>query len=392
MRIKSAIREITLGKVFLAIIFLAGIVATIQRFFFGLGSATNLSDAFPWGIWIGFDVLCGVGLAAGGFVIAGIVYIFNVKSFQPVVKPAVLTAFLGYLLVIVALLYDLGKPYNIWHPLIMWNPHSVMFEVGWCVMCYTTVLFLEFLPNIFQKLKFDKGYRILKQVTVILVIFGVLFSTLHQSSLGSLFLIVPEKLHPLWYSPLLPVYFFISAVAVGFAMVLFESYLSSRSFGKHLTPKLSSTLARCIVFVLSLYLVIKMIDFNRHQLWGELFTGSTESYFFWTEIGLGVIAPILLLSRKAIRTNETTLFWSTILVILGFIFNRLNVSITAMEAYAKVNYFPSWQEISVSIFLVTLGFLAFKWVAKNLPIFEEEHHLPVLNETIPVEILVDSKK
>lgn len=376
------------GKLFIYLVFLAGLIATIQRFFFGLGYATHLSDQFPWGLWIGFDVLCGVGLAAGGFVMAGIVYIFNVQSFKPAVKPAVLTAFLGYLLVIVALLYDLGKPYNIWHPVIMWNPHSVMFEVGWCVMCYTTVLFLEFLPNVFQKFRLEKPYRILKQVTVILVILGVIFSTLHQSSLGSLFLIVPEKLHPLWYSPLLPVYFFISAVGVGFAMVLFESYLSSRAFGKHLTPRLSSQIARSIVFILCLYLVLKLIDINRRDLWGTVFSYSTEHLFFWAENLIGVLLPILLLSRRPVRTSEPALFWSVILVIIGFVLNRLNVSITGMEAYAKANYFPSWQEIAVTSMLVTLGFLAFRWIAKNFPIFESHEPGDLLNETVQVEFLV----
>ena len=183
-----------------AVLMLAGAYSTFVRFYYGLGASTNLSDQFPWGIWIGFDVLCGVGLAAGGFTLAAIVHIFNIKSFHPVVRPAILTAFLGYMLVVVALMFDLGRPYRIWHPIIMWNPRSVMFEVGWCVTLYTTVLALEFSPLVFEKLRLERPLRIIHGIQIPLVIAGVLLSTLHQSSLGSLYLIVPGKLHPLWYT------------------------------------------------------------------------------------------------------------------------------------------------------------------------------------------------
>ena len=168
---------------------------------YGLGGSTNLSDKFPWGLWIGFDVLCGVGLAAGGFTLVAIVHIFNIERYKPILRPAILTAFLGYSLVVVALLYDLGRPDRIWHPLVMWNPHSVMFEVAWCVTLYTTVLFLEFLPVVFEKFGWHKPLEWIHNISVPLMIAGVLLSTLHQSSLGSLYLIVPEKLYPLWYTP-----------------------------------------------------------------------------------------------------------------------------------------------------------------------------------------------
>jgi Ni/Fe-hydrogenase subunit HybB-like protein len=177
-----------------------GAVVTVVRFTQGLGAVTNLSDRFPWGLWIGFDVLCGVGLAAGGFTITAIVYLFNVKRFEPIVRPTVLTAFLGYLLVVVALLFDLGRPWNLWRPLIMWNPSSVMFEIAWCVTLYTTVLALEFSGMVFEKLGWKRAQRIQRGFTIPLVVAGVLLSTLHQSSLGALYLIVPGKLHSLWYT------------------------------------------------------------------------------------------------------------------------------------------------------------------------------------------------
>lgn len=186
-----------LALTFLAALWAAGIGMTIARFFFGLGYMTNLSDATPWGIWIGFDVVSGVALAAGGFVIAGTVHVFNVKRFEPIARPAVLTALLGYVLVIVGLLFDLGRWYNVWHPMFMWNLHSPLLEVAWCVMLYTTVLALEFSPVIFEKFNLQWPLKIVHALTIPLVILGMVLSTLHQSSLGSLFLIFPEKINPL---------------------------------------------------------------------------------------------------------------------------------------------------------------------------------------------------
>ena len=159
------------------------------RFTRGLGATTHLSDQFPWGVWIGFDILCGVGLAAGAFTLMATVHLFNLHRFEPIVRPTVLTGFLGYLFVSLALLYDLGQPWRIWHAVIFWNPHSVMFEVAWCVMLYTTVLSLEFAPVVFERLRLVTPRRVLLALNTPLVILGVMLSTLHQSSLGSLFLI-----------------------------------------------------------------------------------------------------------------------------------------------------------------------------------------------------------
>ncbi len=368
-RVRSGL---TFWKTVFFIILGLGLYSTYVRFFHGLGAATNLTDEFPWGLWIGFDVLCGVGLAAGGFTVAAVVYIFNIRKFKSIVRPAILTAFLGYLMVIMAILFDLGRPYRIWHPIVMWNPHSVMFEVGWCVMLYTTVLALEFSQVVLERLKWAKLLKFIQNIVIPLVILGVLFSTLHQSSLGSLYLIVPEKLYPLWYSPLLPVLFFISAIAVGFAMVIFESYLSSRAFNKQLEKPLLSDLARIVVFILMLYLVLKFQDFARRDAWSYLFINRTETYFFWAEILGGVIIPMTLLSFRKVRKNQLILFLSIIMVILGFVMNRLNVAITGMESYAKAGYFPSWMEISVTLMAVALGFAAFSLAVKYLPIFKRE--------------------
>ena len=217
-------------RVLFLVIVSGGLVATVIRFSRGLGATTNMSDSFPWGLWVGFDVLVGVGLAAGGFVIAATVTLFQNQRYRALTRPAILTAFLGYLLVIFALMFDLGRPYRIWHPLVMGNPHSVMFEVAWCVMLYSTVLALEFSGLVFEKLKWKRAAKVQKTVTVPLVIMGVILSTLHQSSLGMMYLIVPGKLHALWYTSMLPVLFWVSSVAVGLAMVIVESRLSARAF------------------------------------------------------------------------------------------------------------------------------------------------------------------
>jgi len=207
--------KLTFWRIVFLVIMAMGLYSTYVRYLRGLGAVSNMTDQFPWGFWIGFDCLCGVMLAAGGFCMVGAVYLFNVESLHSVVRPAVLTAFLGYLLFIVGLLFDLGRPWFIWHQLIYMNPHSVMFEVGTCVMTYTTVLFFEFLPNVFERFNFQVGIKWVKKIYPILIVLGILLSTLHQSSLGSLYLIMPSKLHPFWYSPALPFFFFGSAVAVG---------------------------------------------------------------------------------------------------------------------------------------------------------------------------------
>lgn len=389
--VQKYIGKLTFWKgVFIAVL-LVGAYSTYIRFSQGLGAATNLNDQFPWGLWIGFDVLCGVGLASGGFTLAAVVYIFNIKTFKPITRPAILTAFLGYLLVIVGLLFDLGKPWNIWHPLVMWNPHSVMFEVAWCVMLYTSVLALEFSPVVFEKFRLEKPLKIIKRITVPLVILGVILSTLHQSSLGSLFLIAPEKLYPLWYTPLLPVFFFVSAVMVGFAMVIFEANLSARAFDRPVEKPLLMELARGAVFVILLYLMLRVIDFTRRGAWGYLFELRYETLMFWLEIGLGAIIPMIMLAVPKIRRNRTALFWSVAFIVVGFVMNRMNVAITGFQNAAGTTYYPSFMEVSITLMIVSIGFAAYRLIAKHFPIFEEVTPLPAPAVRRKVKVTVKPK-
>jgi len=361
--------RLTFWQMVFFVVMAGGLYASYVRVMHGLGGATHLSDQFPWGLWIGFDVLCGVGLAAGGFTLAATVHIFNIERYKPILRPAILTAFLGYLLVILALMFDLGRPYRIWHPLVMWNPHSVMFEVGWCVTLYTTVLALEFAPVVLERFHLVRALKAMRIVLIPLVILGVILSTLHQSSLGSLYLIVPEKLYPLWYTSLLPVFFFISALCAGLAMTIFESWQSSRAFGKHLELPLISSMGRLLAVLLSIYMTARFLDLLHRGVLPLLARRRPETYLFLLEIALFIV-PMFLLFRRKVYSNASALYGCAVMVLLGFVANRLNVSVTGVEAGSGISYFPKWTEIAVTLFIVALGFAIFRFAVKYLPIFE----------------------
>ncbi len=352
-----------------ALVLVAFLAVTMVRFGRGLGATTNLSDSFPWGVWIGFDILCGVGLAAGAFTLTAAVHLFNIHRFEPIVRPTVLTGFLGYLFVIFALLYDLGQPWRIWHAMVFWNPHSVMFEVAWCVMLYAAVLSLEFAPVVFEGLRLQRPRHILRALNTPLVIVGVLLSTLHQSSLGSLYLIVPEKLHPLWYSPFLPILFFVSAVAAGLGMVIVESHLSGRAFGRELEMDLLEPLGRAMVVILGLFGILRLDLLARSGVLATVRVPTYESRMFLLEFGLGVVLPIALLVWPRIRHSPTGLVTGATLAVLGFVMHRLNVSVTGLERASGTRYVPSWMEMTISLGLVAMGFAAFVLAARFLPIF-----------------------
>lgn len=351
------------------ILLAAGAYATYLRVVYGLAGSTNLSDAFPWGIWIGFDVLCGVGLAAGGFTLVAVVHIFNIEKYKPILRPTILTAFLGYMFVVVGLLYDLGRPERLWHPVVMQNPHSVMFEVAWCVMLYSTVLALEFLPVVFEKFGWHLPLKLLQGISVPVVIAGVILSTLHQSSLGTMYLIVPHKLHPLWYTPLLPLMFYLSALTVGLAMTIFESWHSSRALRREFELPLLSSLAKVLAVLSATYLTLRFTDLIRRGALKFLFENRMESYLFGIEISL-MLLPTLLLFQDRIRQSAHALYGCALMVVLSFVTNRLNVSLAGMEASSGAHYIPAWSEVAVTLSLIALGFAVFRFLAKRFPVFE----------------------
>jgi c(7)-type cytochrome triheme protein len=366
-------------KIIFGVIVAFGLYAAVVRFTQGLGASTNLSNEFPWGLWIGFDILIGVGLAAGGFVVAATVHIFHMEKYHPIARPAILTAFLGYLLVIVALLFDLGRPYRIWHPLVFGNPHSVMFEVAICVMLYTMVLSLEFSPIVFRHFNMQKPLKVVRAVYIPLVILGVLLSTLHQSSLGTLYIIVPDKLHGLWYTPLLPVFFFLSAIVAGLTMTIFESFLSARAFGKRLETELLEGMARVAVVILAVLLVWRFMDLHSRGNLHLAFEGSPESVMFWGEVALGIALPMVLFAVGRVRASQEGLFFGALLTIMGFMMNRLNVAITGMAGASGVDYMPHWMEFAVTTSIVAVGFFLFYLAVRHLSVFPDKEVADVIN-------------
>ncbi|MBI5652847.1 MAG: Ni/Fe-hydrogenase cytochrome b subunit [Chloroflexi bacterium] len=348
-----------------------GLIVALVRYWAGIGAISNLSDAYPWGLWISFDLLCGVALASGAFTTAFAVHIFQLDRFRPVLRPAILTGFLGYVMVIVALLVDLGRPERIWHMIIFWNPHSVMFEVGWCVMLYTAVLALEFSPLVFERLRWRAPLAIIHRLTIVLVILGTLLSTLHQSSLGSLFLAMPRQVHPLWFSAFLPLYFFLTAIAVGPAMVILESSISSRVLHRGLETDVIGGLARAIPFALGAYLAIKIVDLTLANKWAAAFRDGMSA-LFWIEIIFGVIAPMLLFARSSVRHNPSRLLIGASLVIAGIVLNRFNVSLIGWTRPNEGWYVPHLLEFAITFGIVSAGVVAYGLVAKFLPLFADE--------------------
>jgi len=358
--------------------FLVGVLVAVSviRFAHGLGAVTNLSDGAPWGLWIGFDVMSGVALAAGGFVLAGIVYIFGLERYRPFVRAAILTALLGYLLVAVGLLYDLGLPWRIWHPMIHWQWHSVLFEVAACVMLYLTVLFLEFLPVVlehrfFQGAFFQRLVKVLKRFTIVLVIAGIVLSTLHQSSLGSLFLITPYRLHPLWYSPIIYLLFFVSAVGLGLMTVVLESLFSNVFLGHKLHQREVSGLGLAASVVLWIYVVLRVGDLASRGVLGMALDGTWQSNLFLAEMAFSAVIPAALMLYRPVRMTMTGVGIAAFMVVSGMIWHRLNVSIIAFARPEGVGYFPSWEEFAVSFGLVAGGILVFVFFVEHLNVFDD---------------------
>lgn len=348
-----------------------GLVATIIRMVSGLGAVTNLSDQYPWGLWKGFNVLVAIGLGGAGFTIMGTVYVFNAKRFHSIVRPTVLMAFLAYASAAVSLMIDIGRPWTIWHPLVMWNPHSVLFEVAWCLMLYTCVLTLEGSGMLFERWGWNRLLRLQRMITLPIVIVGVVLSTLHQSSLGALFLIVPGKLHALWYSEMLPLLFFVSAMGMGLAMVIILSKLSAQAFRRALEVPVLAHLARVLLAVLWVYGVARLFDMAHNGALPLAFQPTYEALMFQIEIMLGVALPIVLLASPARRARPGILYAAAVCVVFGFILNRLNVSITGFEAAQGGHYVPAWPEVFITLMMVALVFGAFSFGARYLNVYPE---------------------
>jgi Ni/Fe-hydrogenase subunit HybB-like protein len=347
-----------------------GFAAAIYRFSVGLGASTNLSDNVPWGLWVAVDVLSGVALAAGGFGITAAVYIFNMKKYKSIARPAILTAWIGYTVVVTGLVIDIGKPLAFWHPLVMWNPRSVMFEVVVCITLYSAVLALEFAPAFLERFKLTGLQKFLKLFTFPLVIAGIVLSFLHQSSLGGFFLIMPHKVPALWWSSNLPYMFYTSAIALGLAMVSFEAIVSAWAFKREQETDIIRGLGRGVLITLCLYFAFKVGDLAYRGALPMVFAGGKASVFFILEMLIGVIVPIGLYAVKSIRESVNGLFLAACCVIVGTVMNRFNVNFFA-QAGPNTSYFPSIAEILVTVGLVSLMVLLYRLAVTYLPVFHE---------------------
>jgi Ni/Fe-hydrogenase subunit HybB-like protein len=371
-----------------AVILIVGIPVIIYRLVYGLGPSTNLSDNNPWGIWIGFDMLCGVALAAGGFVIGTAVHLMGMKDYAFLFRPAVLTGFLGYLFAIIALTFDLGRYYRIPYPMVVsWGVNSVLFLVAWHVALYLSCQFVEWCPAIWEWLNLKRMRKIFIKATLGATIFGVCLSMLHQSALGSIFLLMPEKLHPLWYSDYIPLWFFMTAVTGGLVMTIIESAASHRIFShqiKHHDPqhldRVTLGLGKAAAVSLFAYFFMKLVGLAHGNNWGYLTTG--YGYLYLVEVLGFVLLPAFLFMYGVQNRLVGLVRAMAIVTALGIIFNRLNHSIIAFNwhlAWAD-RYVPHWMEVVLTVTIVTIGILTFRWIMNRMPIlyehpdFEPEEH------------------
>jgi Ni/Fe-hydrogenase subunit HybB-like protein len=362
--------KMTPGRVVLYVILMLGAVSAAARLFLGLGATTNLSDAYPWGLWISFDVLSGVALAAGGFTMAAAIYILNLKKFEPLLRAAKLSAFIGYLVFVVGLFFDLGQPWRIWHPMVMWNPESVLFEVSWCVMLYTTVLGVDIFIMALERLNKHNWVKFFRDIYLVLVVAGIMLSTLHQSSLGALYLLLPEKMSDLWASGALGPLFFTSAVIGGMSVVTLESLISSWAYGKKPEVKLLSSLSQGLAVALLVYFAMKVTDLYARG--ATVWVFDKAHFFFFLELFGTVALPALLLSFREVRQSVRGLYWSAGLAAFGVVLNRFNVSLTSYGGYREFSYFPSAMEIIITLALIAGGILIFDLGTRHLPIYKSE--------------------
>lgn len=368
----TGVPRVTIWRVIVPLIFAAGLYATYARFAWGFSRSTHLTDPQPWGLWVGLGTLCGVGLSAGGFAIAAAVYLLGFERYRPVLRAAVLVSFLGYMTVVSGMTYELGLPWRIWHPMVMWNKHSVLFEVSWCVMLYSTVLALEFSPALVEKLPWAGLKRFYlhwhHKALIALVLIGTLLSTMHQSFLGGLYLITKGKLDPLWYSPYLTTMFYLSAIPAGLAVTIMALYLCVRSLNVKIDITLLSDVSRVIAPLLAIYGVFRVVDLVNRGALPYLWIWREETLSFWLEFALLVVAPLALLSQEKIRNTPQRLYGTCAVVVMGFMTNRLNVSITGLQTTSGVYYVPKWTEFATSLMVITAAVLAFRYAVIYLDI------------------------
>jgi Ni/Fe-hydrogenase subunit HybB-like protein len=376
-----------IGKIVLAVLAaltVLGLVVGVIRLVKGLGETTGLTDAYPWGLWIGFDFSL-IAFAGVGFTMAAIVYLLNLKQYKPLSRAAVLTGFLGYVSVLIILLIDLGRPDRFWGFIVFWNAHSPLFEISWCILLYTVVLTVEFLPIFFERLNRPNIVKAIHSITIPVVIAGVVLSTLHQSTLGTLYMALPFKTDQLWFSTILWILFYLTSIATGLAVMIAVWIVASKAFGRKVEVDLLGGLAKGTMWVLVIYLILRAGDLWITRDLAAVFAFDSQSIWFWVEAIVGVILPIILYAQASIRKSEGGLLITSLLVIVGTFMYRFNATLTAqavnrftLPTLTEIaSYRPTWMEYAIQIGVLAAAALAWYFAARFLPVFpetvQEEH-------------------
>ncbi|MDR1925025.1 MAG: Ni/Fe-hydrogenase cytochrome b subunit [Planctomycetaceae bacterium] len=356
-------------RVLLMFFALVGLFIMLLRFVFGLQFVTNLDDSCPWGFWIAFDVMCGVALAGGGYGMALLVYVLHIDYLRPVVRGAMLTSLIGYLLVMVGLFLDIGRWFNFWCPIVSWGYESVLFEVFWCISAYTIVQVLEFCEVVTERF-FCGFHKYFVRMMPMLVIVGIAIPTMHQASLGELYVLLEGRLHPLWWSPIIFLFFLLSSFFVGPAMIMIETAIAAFSFKHVVSIGVLQRLSRIGGVSMIIYLVLRFGDLFLRDKLGFVFEMSFASAAFWVEVVVGLVLPLVIIFSPLSKSR----FWLVVYGVMasfGVFLNRLNVVITGMSGDMGSNYYPSICEILVSVGLVSIGLLAYFFVCENFKIVED---------------------
>lgn len=368
----------TPGVLVLLAFMIMGGTALALRFIFGIGYVANLNNTTAWGLWIGVDVASGVALAAGGFTTAFLGHIMGRHYYEPIVRPALLTAALGYTFVAFGVFIDIGRSWAIWKPVFFQNHDSALFEVAMCVVIYLHVLWIEFIPIVAERF----GERIpllkrlnasLRKVMWVFIVLGVVLSCMHQSSLGTLLVIAPTKVSPLWYTPWLPLLFLLSAFAVGYPMVVVETTIATSSLKLDGEMPVLSRLSAIMIFTLGAYMVVKLYDFAARRAWAHLFEDDGQTFAFLVEVLFGVVVPWAMLLFKRVRQSRRLLFTASLLIVLGVLLNRINVFVVSFKAQTAPHpYFPAIGEILITVGAVATIMFLYRLFVKYLPVLSAE--------------------
>jgi len=372
------------GKIFTpfnfiaALILMGAAIILAIRFAKGLGAVANFSQDQPWGLWISFNVITGVAFAGGAYVLTFMVYIMKLKKYHPIIRVTVLNGFLAYVFYAGALLLDLGRPWNVINPIIgnSFGVSSVMFLVAWHFMLYMLAEFIEFSPAVAEWIGWRRIRKVMVSLTLGVVIFGITLSTLHQSGLGALFLMAKSKIHPLWYSEFIPLLFFISSIFAGLSMVIFERSISQKVFKRRISPEhylshdsILIGLGKVCAGTMFVYLFLKILILVHGQQYALLNT--PMGYWYLIEVVGFVLIPGIMFTQSVRKENILFIKIGAILTMVGIILNRLNISIIAFNWNVPVKYFPTWMEFEVTVAVIVIQILVFRWIVNRMPILSE---------------------